>query len=93
MTNSHPQIQLYEAALIKHLEPESIEMIDDSHLHAGHAGHSSRGASHLTLHIVSTKFNGLNRVARHRLVYDILGSWMKSDIHALVINAKTPSEK
>jgi BolA protein len=42
--------------------------------------------------IVSEKFAGLTRVARHRLVYDILGSWMKTNIHALVINTKTPSE-
>jgi BolA family transcriptional regulator, general stress-responsive regulator len=93
MSSSHPQIQLYEAKLIEHLSPKSIEIVDDSHLHAGHAGHRSSGASHLTLHVVSDKFTGLSRVARHRLVYDILGDWMKFDIHALVINAKTPSEQ
>jgi len=88
----HPQIFLYEAELKKQLQPQSIQIIDDSHLHAGHAGHTSAGASHLTLHLVSDRFVGLSRVQRHRLVYDILSSWMKTDIHALVINAKTPSE-
>ncbi len=93
MTQIHPQIEIYRNILVEHLQPLSIDIVDDSHMHAGHAGHNSAGASHLTLHIVSEKFTGLSRVARHRLVYDVLGNWMKSDIHALVINAKTPSEK
>jgi len=92
MSAVHPKIQLYESTLIAHFKPTHIQMIDDSHLHAGHAGHHPGGASHLTLHIVSDQFQDLSRVARHRLVYDILGHWMKSDIHALVINAKTPTE-
>ncbi len=93
MSEIHPQIVLYESELKHHLEPQFIQIIDDSHLHAGHVGHTSAGASHLTLNIVSDKFTGLSRVQRHRLVYHILSSWMKADIHALVINAKTPSEK
>ena len=92
MNNIHPQIQIYKSELIQHLAPQVIEIEDDSHLHAGHSGHTSEGASHLRLFIVSDQFAGLSRVARHRLVYDILGSWMKKNIHALVINAKTPSE-
>jgi BolA family transcriptional regulator, general stress-responsive regulator len=82
MTQIHPQIEIYQKILAEQLQPYSIEIIDDSHQHAGHAGHNSAGASHLTLHVVSDKFT-----------YDILGDWMKSHIHALVINAKTPSEK
>ena len=93
MTQIHPQIEIYKQILVEKLHPEKIEIVDDSHLHAGHAGHNSAGASHLTLNVVSDKFTGLSRVARHRLVYDILATWMKSHIHALVINAKTPSEK
>jgi BolA protein len=92
MTPIHPQIKIYEEQLRDRLQPLSLEIVDDSHLHAGHAGHSSAGASHLTVHIVADQFNGLSRVARHRLVYDILSPWMKSDIHALVINAKTSLE-
>ena len=93
MTQIHPQIEIYKNILAEHLLPLSIEIIDDSDHHAGHAGHHSAGASHLTLHLVSNKFTGLSRVARHRLVYDVLDIWMKSHIHALVINAKTPTEK
>lgn len=88
----HPQIEIYENLLIDAFHPSHIEIIDDSHQHAGHAGHSHEGASHLTLHMVSEKFTGLNRVARHRLVYDVLKSWMQTHIHALVINAKSPNE-
>jgi BolA family transcriptional regulator, general stress-responsive regulator len=93
MSQIHPQIEIYQKILVENLQPSSIEIVDDSHQHAGHAGHNSAGASHLTLNVVSDKFTGLSRVARHRLVYDVLGNWMKSHIHALVINAKTPSEK
>lgn len=92
MTPIHPQIKIYEEQLRDRLQPLSLEIVDDSHLHAGHVGHSSAGASHLTVHIVADQFSGLSRVARHRLVYDILSPWMKSDIHALVINAKTSLE-
>ena len=92
MNTIHPQILIYEQELKKYLEPQIIQIDDDSHHHAGHAGHTSEGASHLRMLIVSEKFAGLTRVARHRLVYDILGSWMKTNIHALVINAKTPAE-
>jgi BolA protein len=93
MKQIHPQIEIYQHILVENLQPYSIEIVDDSHQHAGHVGHTSAGASHLTVNVVSDKFTGLSRVARHRLVYDVLGNWMKTHIHALVINAKTPSEK
>jgi BolA protein len=64
---------------------------DDSAAHAGHAGAAS-GASHFTLTLISDKFEGLNRVSRHRLVYDAVGEMMHTDIHALVIHALAPSE-
>lgn len=73
------------------LAPSSLELIDDSHLHAGHAGARS-GGGHYRLSIVSEAFNGKNTVARHRLVYDTLGDMMRRDIHALAIQAKTPDE-
>lgn len=71
--------------------PVECQLIDDSHLHAGHAGAAS-GAGHYTVRLVSERFDGLNRVARHRLVYDCLRDMMTSDIHALNIIALTPSE-
>ena len=51
MNNIHPQIQIYKSELIQHLAPQVIEIEDDSHLHAGHSGHTSEGASHLRLFI------------------------------------------
>lgn len=71
--------------------PLECQLTDDSHLHAGHAGAAS-GAGHFTVRLVSDRFEGLNRVARHRLVYDCLRDMMHSDIHALAIIALAPSE-
>lgn len=71
--------------------PLECQLEDESHLHAGHAGAAS-GAGHYKLRLVSERFTGLNRVARHRLVYDCLRDMMSSDIHALNIVAIAPSE-
>jgi BolA family transcriptional regulator, general stress-responsive regulator len=77
-----------EAALRAALQPTEIEVGDDSHLHAGHAG--AREGGHYSVRIRSARFAGLSRVARHRLVYDSLGSLMTAGIHALIIDAQTP---
>ncbi len=80
---------------IKHrlnvLEPISIEIQDESALHAGHAGARS-GGGHYRLTIVSDRFIGLGRVARHRLVYDAVADLMRGAIHALPMNALTSEE-
>lgn len=68
-----------------------IEVVDDSHLHAGHAG-SAGGAGHFTVRLVSERFVGASTVARHRLVYDALRDWMPHRIHALAIVARSPAE-
>lgn len=73
------------------LAPQQLELIDDSHLHAGHAGARS-GGGHYRLIIVSAAFSGKNTVTRHRLVYEALGDLMRNDIHALAIQARTPEE-
>ncbi len=73
------------------LAPSLCELQDDSAAHKGHAGAAS-GAGHYSLTIVSQKFEGLNRISRHRLVYDAVGDMMHSEIHALVIRAFCPSE-
>lgn len=73
------------------LAPQQLELIDDSHLHAGHAGARS-GGGHYRLIIVSAAFAGKNTVTRHRLVYEALGDMMRNDIHALAIQARTPEE-
>ena len=72
--------------------PLECQLIDESHLHAGHAG-AATGAGHYRLQLVSDRFEGLSRIARHRLVYDCLRDMMRSDIHALTIIAVAPSEK
>lgn len=73
------------------LAPESVELVDESHLHAGHAGAKS-GGGHYDLTIVGECFRGLNAVQRHRLVYTTLSEEMGSEIHALSIKAFAPDE-
>lgn len=73
------------------LAPEQLEILDESHKHAGHAGARS-GGGHFNLTIVSNVFNGKGLLQRHRMVYDALGSAMQTDIHALTIKALTPEE-
>ena len=72
------------------LQPQSLEVIDDSHLHAGHAG--AREGRHFTVRVLSARFNGLSRLARHRLVYDSLDELMARGIHALAIEARAPGD-
>ena len=80
-----------EQRLRARLQCDSLEITDDSHLHAGHAG-AQGGAAHFTLRLLSPAFNGLSRVARHRLVYDAVSDWMPDRIHALVIDARSPAD-
>ena len=77
--------------LLQDLSPLSCQVEDESALHAGHAGAAS-GGGHFRLHLVSSRFEGLNRVSRHRLVYDCLGKLMKTEIHALALTLLTPAE-
>ncbi|MDD2883946.1 MAG: BolA family transcriptional regulator [Dechloromonas sp.] len=72
------------------LSPLSLQIDDESHRHAGHAG--ARDGGHFKLEIVSTAFAGQNTMARHRLVYDAAGDLMRGRIHALSIRARTPDE-
>jgi BolA protein len=69
-----------------------IALRDDSAQHAGHAG-AAGGAGHFHVRIVSGRFDGLRTVLRHRLVYDAVHDWMPQRIHALAIEAFTPTEK
>jgi BolA protein len=79
--------QLLEAAFA----PTTLLVKDQSHLHAGHAG-AQEGKGHFEVKIVSDRFAGQSRIARHRMVYDALGSFIDSDIHALKIIAVSPSD-
>ncbi len=73
------------------LQPESLQIIDESAKHAGHAGAAS-GGSHFIVDISSAAFREKSLIQRHRLVYDAAGDMMQHDIHALSINARTPEE-
>lgn len=79
-----------DALLRQALQPQSLEVVDDSHLHAGHAG--AREGRHFTVRVSAEIFTGRSRIARHRLVYDALGSLSSHGIHALAIDARSPSD-
>jgi BolA protein len=76
---------------LRALEPEELDVVDDSHRHAGHAG-SADGRGHFTVLLVSKRFAGLSTLRRHRLVYEVVGDMMTTDIHALSIQALAPGE-
>jgi BolA family transcriptional regulator, general stress-responsive regulator len=73
------------------LSPITLEIEDESHLHAGHAGARS-GGGHYRLRMVSDCFQGHGTLARHRMIYDALGEMMQGPIHALAIKALTAGE-
>lgn len=77
-----------ETVLRTAFTPAELAVTDDSHLHAGHAG--AREGRHFSVSISSARFEGLSRVARHRLVYDALDGLMARGIHALAIDARAP---
>ena len=79
-------------SLLAVLQSEQLELVDESHLHAGHAG-VREGGGHYRLKIVSGEFAGKSTVARHRMIYSALGDMMKHEIHALTITACTPDNQ
>jgi len=78
-------------AYLAALNPVSLEIIDESHKHAGHAG-ARDGGGHYLLQIVTSQFTGKGTMARHRMIYSALDEMMKHEIHALNIQANTPDE-
>lgn len=74
------------------LEPLRLELVDESALHAGHAGARPGGGTHWRLTIVSRAFAGKPAAARHRMIYQALGDLMRDPIHALAITARAPGE-
>ena len=85
------RVERIRSLLMDALAPDAIEVTDDSHKHAGHAG-ARGGQGHFSVEIVSAAFAGKLPLARHRLVYAALGEMMQTDIHALSIRARTPDE-
>ncbi|MEI6707841.1 MAG: BolA family protein [Methylococcales bacterium] len=84
--------ELIRRSLTEAFTPELLEIIDNSAAHAGHAGARS-GGGHYHVTIVAKAFDGKSLVQRHQLIYQALGDLMKQEIHALGINALSPSEK
>jgi BolA protein len=88
---SADRVARLRARLTEALQPVSLEIIDESARHAGHAGAAS-GGGHFIVNIVAAAFQGKTPIQRHRMVYDAVGEMMHAEIHALSIQAKTPQE-
>jgi BolA protein len=78
--------------LAKAFSPESLDVIDESHLHAGHAGHRPGGQSHFRVYIVAEAFRAKSRIERHRLINTVLSGELADGVHALAIHASAPGE-
>jgi BolA protein len=74
--------------LMDSLQPQALEVINESHLHAGHAGDDGTGQTHFRVVVVSDTLRGMGRVAAQRRIYEILSDEMKNGIHALSISIK-----
>ncbi|CTP85247.1 BolA family protein [Xanthomonas graminis] len=85
------RVERIRAALQAAFAPQALEVEDDSHRHAGHAG-ARDGRGHFNVRIVSAAFADMAPLARHRAVYAALGAMMKTDVHALSIRAEAPRE-
>jgi len=72
--------------------PESLRVLDESHLHAGHAGHRPEGETHFRVYIVSPAFEGKSRVERHRLIHELLADELAGPVHALALHPSAPGE-
>jgi BolA protein len=88
MNISEQRMAMIRERLEAAFAPESLEIIDESHKHAGHA--SAGGAGHFIVKIVSNAFEGKSPVQRHRMVFEAMGELMQSEVHALSIQADTP---
>lgn len=80
------------AKLVEALAPASLDIVDESHKHKGHAGYREGGESHFHVTIVSDRFEGEGRVARQRLVYGLLADELAGPVHALSLKLMTPEE-
>ncbi|HEY8332591.1 MAG TPA: BolA family protein [Tardiphaga sp.] len=72
--------------------PQSLDVIDESHLHEGHGGHRPGGESHFRVNIVSPAFEGKSRIERHRMVNATLAAELAGTVHALAVKAQAPGE-
>jgi BolA protein len=93
MTNQPMRVQDQIAAkLTRAFAPTGLDVVDESHLHAGHAGHRPGGETHFRVYIVSPAFDGKSRVERHRMVHQALSEELAGGVHALALKVHAPSE-
>ncbi len=78
--------------LTKTFAPDSLEVVDESHLHEGHSGQRPGGESHFRVYIVANAFKGKSRIERHRMINETLIGELKGSVHALAIRALAPDE-
>jgi BolA protein len=78
--------------LTRAFAPQSLNVVDESHHHEGHAGHRPGGETHFRVYIVSEAFQGKSRLQRHRMVNDALADELAAGVHALAIHAAAPGE-
>ena len=83
------RVELIQKRLETELSPDSLKIVDESHLHVGHAG-ARDGKGHFKVVISSHQFKGISLIERHKLVYGALASMMETDIHALSIETHVP---
>ena len=81
-----------ERKLTESLHAQSVYVIDESHLHAGHSGAPDGGESHFRITIVSKLFSDIDKVSRHRMVYTILSNELSEEVHAISLKLLTPDE-
>jgi len=86
------RVELIRRRLTAALAPVALDIEDESHRHAGHAG-ARDGRGHFRVRVVSAAFAGKSPLARHRAVYEAVGDLMQTDIHALAIDARAPEEE
>ena len=84
--------ELITQKLTEAFSPESLRVVDESHQHAGHAGHRPGGETHFRLYIVSESFRGKTRIERHRMINSTLAAELAGGVHALAIHAAAPGE-
>lgn len=92
MTTQPERVELIRTRLSEAFQPDSLEVVDDSHRHAGHAG-AQAGGGHFQVRIVAHAFSGRKPIERHRMIYEALGDAMQNtQIHALGLKALAPEE-
>jgi BolA family transcriptional regulator, general stress-responsive regulator len=92
MNADQPVKQAITNKLRETFSPESLDVVDESHLHEGHSGHRPGGETHFRIYIVSPAFQGKSRIERHRMINAALAAELAGPVHALAMKAQAPGE-